>query len=96
MLKSYTLHVLKPHQPTNSKLADSLIDLPGAQKVKIKVDEIDQKTTSIYIKIEGTKELTIESIELKLEELNCSLHSVDEVSISKSKIKGENLKKMRL
>ena len=77
----YTLDVLKPHQPSSDNLARTLISLPGAQLVKIKVDEIDQKTTSIYIKMEGTEELKLELIEAKLEEMNCSLHSVDEVLI---------------
>jgi len=79
----YKLDILKPHQPSNDLLARTLVDLPGAQEVKIKVDEIDQKTTSIYLNIEGTEELTIELIEQKLDELSCSLHSVDEVLIKK-------------
>lgn len=89
----FTLDVLKPHQPSNSHLARALVELPGAETVKVKVDEIDQKTTSIYVKITGTEALTIELIEQKLEELNCSLHSVDEVVVSR--VKNEELEKMR-
>jgi hypothetical protein len=81
----YTLDILKPHQPSSSHLGRALMQLPGAESVKIKVDEIDQKTTSIYVKITGSDALTIENIEEKLEELNCSLHSVDEVIFSLDK-----------
>ena len=82
----YTLDVLKPHQPSSDALARTLVALPGAESVKIKVDEIDQKTTSIYIKLEGNEELKLEAIEAKLEEMNCSLHSVDEVLIRSTNI----------
>ena len=85
MQVEYTLDVLKPHQPSSDTLARALIEIPGARLVKIKVDEIDQKTTSIYIKVEGTEELKLEAIEAKLEEMNCSLHSVDEVLIKSIK-----------
>jgi hypothetical protein len=81
----YTLDILKPHQPSSDLLARTLVDIPGAHTVNIKVDEIDQKTTSIFVKIAGTEELTIESIEKKLEEMNCSLHSVDEVFLKNLK-----------
>ena len=93
MRVEYTLDVLKPHNPSSSILARTLMMLPGAETVKIKVDEIDQKTTSIYVKITGTDALTIEEIEKKLEEMNCSLHSVDEVIFSKNT--NEELEKMR-
>jgi len=77
----YTLDILKPHQPTNDLLARTLMKIKGAKIVRIKVDEIDQKTTSIYLKITGTEDLSLENVEKTLEELNCSLHSVDEVLI---------------
>jgi len=46
------------------------------------VDEIDQKTTSIYLNIEGI-DLSMETINNKLDEMNCSLHSVDTVEFIK-------------
>ena len=77
----YNIDVLKPHQPSNDMLARALIKVKGAKYVSIKTDEIDQKTTSIFIKIVGTEELTIEDIKDELSNFNCSLHSVDEVTI---------------
>lgn len=78
----YDLDVLKPHLPTNDEVARSLAAMKGVTAVKIKVDEIDQKTTSVFIKIEGTGEMSLDDIKFKLEELNCSLHSVDLVEVN--------------
>jgi hypothetical protein len=74
------LDVLKPHSPSSFFLAHELKKVSGVTYVQIKVDEIDQKTTSVFIKIIG-EDLVLEEITDKLEELNCALHSVDEVSI---------------
>lgn len=76
----YSLDVLKPHIPESSFLALELKSLEGVSYVQIKVDEIDQKTTSVFIRIKGV-DVKLEDITDKLESLNCALHSVDEVSI---------------
>ena len=80
MKVSYTLDCLKPHIPNSSFLALELKSLEGVSYVQIKVDEIDQKTTSVFIRIKGV-DVKLEDITEKLESLNCALHSVDEVSI---------------
>ena len=76
----YSLDVLKPHIPDSSFLALELKSLEGVSYVQIKVDEIDQKTTSVFIRIKGV-DVKLEDVTDKLESLNCALHSVDEVSI---------------
>lgn len=81
MKVKYDLDVLKPHLPSNDETARTLAAMKGITSVKIKVDEIDQKTTSVFIKIEGTGDVSLDEIKDKLEELNCSLHSVDLVEI---------------
>ena len=78
----YNLDILKPHQPSNDMLARSLKKVKGTKFVCIKIDEIDEKTTSIYVRIVGTEELTVENIKESLADFHCSLHSVDEVIIS--------------
>lgn len=80
MKVAYSLDVLKPHIPDSSFLALELKSLEGVSYVQIKVDEIDQKTTSVFIRIKGV-DVKLEDITDKLESLNCALHSVDEVSI---------------
>jgi hypothetical protein len=60
------------------------MEVEGIDKVIVKVDELDQKTASLHIKIEGW-DIDIDTISAKLEELNCALHSVDEVVIERVK-----------
>ena len=79
----FDLDVLKPHQPDNFDLAKALEEIPGVKFVQIKVDEIDQKTTSVFITIKGTDELSLETLKEALEDMNCALHSVDRVQIDK-------------
>jgi len=77
----YHLDVLKPHQPSIDTLARTLEKLDGVKMVEIRVEEIDQKTTSITIVIGGTGSISIEEITETLEANNCALHSVDKVLI---------------
>ncbi len=83
MLKiEYWLDVLKPHQPSSDIIAHALMEIDGISEVRVNVDELDQKTASLHIKVVGT-DLGIDVIREKLEELNCALHSVDEVTMYK-------------
>ena len=77
----YDLDVLKPHQPDNWELAQVIMEIEGVTFVQIKTDEIDQKTTSVFLTIKGTGDLTLTSIKNALEDMNCALHSVDRVQI---------------
>ena len=77
----YNLDVLKPHQPTNDLFALTLKKVKGAKYISIKIDEIDQNTTSVFIKIVGTEELSLENIRESLDSLSSSIHSCDEVII---------------
>jgi len=74
----YFLDILKPHQPGLDLLARTIMDVNGVNKVRIKVDELDQKTASLHISIEGIN-LSLEEITDVLATMNCALHSVDEV-----------------
>lgn len=78
---SFKLDVLKPHQPSSPTLARSLKQIEGVKYVNIRVEEIDQKTTSIIILIRGNEGLLLDKIVEVLDSNNCALHSVDEVTI---------------
>ncbi len=83
MIKTkYNLDVLKPHHPSSDMVARALLQIEGAKAVKVSVDELDQKTASLHIEIEGI-DLNLDLISETLEELNCALHSVDEVICEK-------------
>ena len=72
------LDVLKPHSPNSYLVAQELMKIDGVSKVRIKVDELDQKTASLQLYIEG-KNISLENITEKLTLLNCAVHSLDEV-----------------
>ena len=78
MKVEYYLDILKPHQPGVDLLARSLMKIDGVTKVHIKVDELDQKTASLHMNIEGLN-LSLDAVTEVLSSLNCALHSVDEV-----------------
>ncbi|MFX1574290.1 MAG: DUF211 domain-containing protein [Promethearchaeota archaeon] len=74
----YNLDILKPHMPGVDLVARTLMEITGVVRVQIKVDELDQKTASLHINIEGNN-LSLEDITESLSSMNCALHSVDEV-----------------
>jgi len=78
MKVSYFLDILKPHQPSVDLVARTLMEINGVTSVRIKVDELDQKTASLHIRIVGAN-LSFDEVTEKLSSMNCALHSVDEV-----------------
>ena len=78
MKVEFLLDVLKPHQPSSYFVAQELMKVTGITKVRIKVEELDQKTASLQLNIEGNN-LSLEEITEKLGSLNCAVHSLDEV-----------------
>ena len=78
MKVEFLLDVLKPHQPDSFTVAKTLMKINGVSRVRIKVDELDQKTASLHIHVEGIN-LSLEEIIERLGTINCALHSVDEV-----------------
>jgi len=82
MVKRVVLDVLKPHQPNIDVLATELMNLEGITGVEIKVEEIDEKTSSIKVTVHGENFDLYKVIE-KLESLTCAVHSIDEIFITK-------------
>jgi hypothetical protein len=78
MKVEFLLDVLKPHQPSSYLIAQELMKVNGVTRVQIKVEELDQKTASLTLKIEGNN-LSLEAITEQLGSLNCAVHSLDEV-----------------
>ena len=78
MKVEFLLDVLKPHQPDSYFVAQQLMQIEGVKRVRVKVDELDQKTASLHINVEGIN-LSLEKIADQLAGINCALHSVDEV-----------------
>jgi hypothetical protein len=77
-IKRIILDVLKPHSPSILEVADKLGDLEGIS-VNISLGEVDAKTDSVKITIEGNN-IDYEKVEKVITECGGSIHSIDGVS----------------
>lgn len=74
------LDVLKPHEPTAIDFARTLAERIGAAEVVVEVREMDDKTQTLEVLVEGD-DLDPEAITTAIGELGASLHSVDRVVV---------------
>jgi hypothetical protein len=74
------LDVLKPHQPNALDFSSTLADLGADYRVKLTVTEVDKKTESTIVTIEGV-DINFENIKTAIEKMGASVHSIDEVEV---------------
>ena len=74
------LDVLKPHQPNALVFANAIAELGEGYRVDIRVVEVDDKTETLTVSIEGDG-LDFDRISTAISESGASLHSIDEVSV---------------
>jgi hypothetical protein len=74
------LDVLKPHQPNALDFSSALADLGADYRVKLTVTEVDKKTESTIVTIEGA-DINFENIKNTIEKMGASVHSIDEVEV---------------
>ena len=79
-IKRLVLDVLKPHQPYVSEFARAIAAKAEGSYVKLKVLEMDDKTETLEINIEGS-DLELDNIVSAINEMGGSLHSVDGVEV---------------
>jgi len=79
-IKRLVLDVLKPHQPYVSEFARTIAATAEGSYVKLKVLEMDDKTETLEIIIEGS-DLELDTIVSAINEMGGSLHSVDGVEV---------------
>ncbi|MHA1269754.1 MAG: DUF211 domain-containing protein [Candidatus Helarchaeota archaeon] len=89
-LRRLVLDVLKPHQPRIHELAIQISSLKGVDGINITLIEVDADTESVAITIEGQFEF--DEIRDKLEEWNCSIHSIDQVIAGEEIVEYRKLK----
>ena len=78
-IRRLVLDVLKPHEPGVIEYADKITELEGIDGLTLNVMEIDNKTQSVEICVEGD-DVPYEDIRDVIESLGGSIHSVDQVS----------------
>lgn len=78
-VKRLVLDVLKPHQPNVLEFTRLLAE-QGEHRVKLTVVEVDEKTETLRIVIEGDA-IDFERIHDAINDSGASLHSIDEVEV---------------
>ena len=79
-VKKLILDVLKPHVPNVLELAKAIAEQGEDYHVTFVVKEVDEKTETVEIVIEG-KDIQFHAIEEIIHAMGASLHSVDEVEV---------------
>jgi hypothetical protein len=80
-IKRIVLDVLKPHQPNALEFAHNIAQLGEDYRVRLSVVEVDEKTESTEIIIEGDT-LDMQRIEEAINAMGGSVHSIDEVEVT--------------
>jgi len=82
IVKRLVLDVLKPHQPSIHELASKIASLHGIDSVNVSLAEIDEKTESVRISIDGG-DIGIDAVRKCVEKVGAVIHSIDEVAVAK-------------
>lgn len=78
-VKRLVLDILKPHQPNVLEFSQVLAE-QGQHRVKLTVLEMDDKTETLQVEIEG-EAVDFARIQQAISGFGASLHSIDEVEV---------------
>ncbi len=81
-IRVIVLDVLKPHKPILPDFANRLAEIPGIIGINISLIEIDQKTETIKLSIQGDS-IDYELLKEEIEKLGGTVHSIDKVVAGK-------------
>ena len=79
LVKRLVLDVLKPHRPSVLEFG-RLLAQQGEHHVKLTVLEMDDKTETLRLVIEGP-DIDFDRVQTAIAEFGASLHSIDEVEV---------------
>ena len=80
LVKRLVLDVLKPHQPNALEFSQALARAGGDYRVCITVLEVDEKTETLKVVVEGDA-IDFDAVQAGISDLGGSLHSIDEVEV---------------
>lgn len=80
LVKRIVLDVLKPHHPNVLDFAKAIAERGTCYRVKLRVVEMDDKTETLELVIEGD-DIRLEDIVVAITEMGGSLHSIDGVDV---------------
>ena len=79
-VKRIMLDVLKPHQPNGLEFTSAIAEQSPGARVKLTVIEVDEKTETVIIVIEG-QDLRYNVITEAISNMGGTVHSIDEVEV---------------
>jgi len=85
LIKMLVLDVLKSQEPGVEKYARKLSNLEGVDAISITVIEVDAKTETLKVSIQGS-DIDLDQVRRKIKHLGGTIHSVDKVIASKMKL----------
>ena len=83
--RKIVLDVLKPHKPNGVDFATALAELSPDYRVRLSVVEVDEKTETVIVVLEGIN-IEIDPVIELIEKMGASIHSIDEVEVHGSEI----------
>jgi len=90
-IRRLVLDILKPIKgPSIVDVAREVASLTGVSGVNITVKEIDVETITLSMTVQG-EDIDFEALRVKLEELGCVIHSIDQVIAGKQIIEEPKL-----
>ena len=90
-IRRLVLDILKPIKgPSIVDVAREVASLTGVSVVNITVKEIDVETITLSMTVQG-EDIDFEALRVKLEELGCVIHSIDQVIAGKQIIEEPKL-----
>ena len=78
--RKIVLDVLKPHKPNGVDFATALAELSPDYQVRLNVVEMDEKTESVILVLEG-KNIEFDPVIELIKKMGASVHSIDEVEV---------------
>ncbi len=80
LIKRIVLDVLKPHHPDSIAFTSSIAENTPGARVELTVSEVDEKTETVVIVIEG-ENLEYDTIADAILSMGGSIHSIDNVEV---------------
>jgi len=80
MVKLLKLDILKPHKPNALDFASSLAEVHDELEVTLTVTEVDEKTESAEVLLQGP-DIHFELVSSRIKEMGGSIHSIDKVKV---------------
>ena len=78
--RKIVLDVLKPHKPNGVDFATALAELSPDYQVRFSVVEMDEKTESVILVLEGNN-IEFDPVVELIKKMGASVHSIDEVEV---------------